>query len=97
MLQKQKIFTLVDYYTHPIIVADIDYPEIDDQMIINAEKALQELCEQCRTLLTKYIIEGRRLVDMIKEFGYKDKNGINKRKYDCLQKLRQHFYALAKN
>ncbi|XOV69097.1 MAG: RNA polymerase sigma factor [Fluviicola sp.] len=62
---------------------------VDDSLVRKIQKELSELGDPCRTILRLFYWKGYSMEAIARETGYKNESVAKKKKYGCLQKLKQ--------
>lgn len=63
--------------------------QIDDSLVRRIQSALAELGEPCKQILQLFYWKGYSMEAIARETGYKNESVAKKKKYGCLQKLKQ--------
>ena len=67
-----------------------DAANVDDALVRRIQRALTELGEPCKRILQLFYWKGYSMEAIARETGYKNESVAKKKKYGCLQKLRQN-------
>ena len=65
--------------------------EQQQQRDLSFQRAFQQLSEQCRHLLTQFIVEKVRLKDLQQQLGYSSADAVKMAKYRCKKNLVRFF------
>jgi DNA-directed RNA polymerase specialized sigma subunit len=76
-----------------VIALDDDWFQHEEKLCI-AEKAIEQLGEQCRQILHLFYGAGTAMSDIAKKVGLRNENVAKAQKYRCLQKAKENAKAL---
>jgi len=87
---------LIDYNYLDRLLRNFDNPEdlkqfeLDELKRYRAyKKGIEIIGEKCRNLILRFFFDGKKIPELKKEFGFKNKNTTSVRKSECLEELRK--------
>lgn len=70
----------------------MEQEEIEQKKQVAWKKAVQQMCDKCRQIYQKHIINNQKLSKLWEEMGYKNHQGIIQAKYNCKKELTRLFF-----
>lgn len=64
----------------------------EQQRLVMLQKAIQQLCDKCRTLIEEHLFEHKKLRQLQKDLNYRTYQSIVDKKQSCMKKLRKLFF-----
>ncbi len=87
-----KTVSLSDGLLNGFLEEELDMSYIQEENLINAEKALEELGGPCRELLTLFYYNDISMEEITTKLGYKNADTTKNQKYKCLKRLQSYYF-----